>query len=193
MALVVKSLPAKAGDVRDRGSIPGSGRSSGEGNGKPLQYSCLENPMDRLKSWTVQRAGPDGSNLVYIMMSTLPPHDLRCILSLFPVYSILPLFFFLILKLNTQQHWAFCYSMNTICLIWDTFCWFCDISTFQFSSVTELCPTLCDPMDCSTSGLPVYHQLEFSQTHVHSVGDPFNNLCFTYSFLENSLMFQVLI
>ena len=120
-------------------------------------------------------------------------HDLRCILSLFPVYSILPLFFFLILKLNTQQHWAFCYSMNTICLIWDTFCWFCDISTFQFSSVTELCPTLCDPMDCSTSGLPVYHQLEFSQTHVHSVGDPFNNLCFTYSFLENSLMFQVLI
>jgi len=39
---------------------------------------------------------------------------------------------------------------------------------YQFSSVTHLCPTLCNPMDYSTSGLPVYHQLpEFTQTHVH--------------------------
>ena len=44
---VVKNLPAKAGDARDVGSIPGSGRSPGAGNGNPLQYSCLENPMDR--------------------------------------------------------------------------------------------------------------------------------------------------
>ena len=43
---------------------------------------------------------------------------------------------------------------------------------FQFSSVTQSCPTLCDPMDCTTPGLPVHHQLpEFSQTHVHWVGD----------------------
>ena len=42
----------------------------------------------------------------------------------------------------------------------------------QFSSVTQLCPTLCDPMNCSTPGLPVHHQLpEFTQTHVHWVGD----------------------
>ena len=42
----------------------------------------------------------------------------------------------------------------------------------QFSSVTQLCPTLCNPMDCSTPGLPVYHRLpEFTQTHVHHVGD----------------------
>ena len=41
-----------------------------------------------------------------------------------------------------------------------------------FSSVTQSCPTLCDPMDCNTLGLPVYHQLpEFTQTHVHWVGD----------------------
>ena len=40
----VKNLPANAGDIRDTGSIPGSGRYPGEGNGKPLQYSCLENP-----------------------------------------------------------------------------------------------------------------------------------------------------
>ena len=47
VALVVKNLPANAGDTRDTGSVPRSGRSSGEGNGNPLQYSCLENPMDR--------------------------------------------------------------------------------------------------------------------------------------------------
>ena len=42
----------------------------------------------------------------------------------------------------------------------------------QFSSVTQSCPTLCDPMNCSTPGLPVHHQLpEFTQTHVHWVGD----------------------
>ena len=44
MALVVKKLPANARDVRDGGSIPGLGRSPGEGHGNPLQYSCLENP-----------------------------------------------------------------------------------------------------------------------------------------------------
>ena len=47
MVLVVKNLPASAGDVRDMGSIPGWGRSPREGNGNPLQYSCLKNPMDR--------------------------------------------------------------------------------------------------------------------------------------------------
>ena len=44
VALVVKNPPASAGDVRDVGLILGSGRSPGEGNGNPLQYSCLENP-----------------------------------------------------------------------------------------------------------------------------------------------------
>ena len=41
------NLPVNAGDVRDTGSIPGSVRSLGGGHGNPLQYSCLENPMDR--------------------------------------------------------------------------------------------------------------------------------------------------
>ena len=45
-------------------------------------------------------------------------------------------------------------------------------SSVQFSSVTQLCPTLCDPMNHITSGLPVHHHLpEFTQTHVHRVGD----------------------
>ena len=63
MTLVGKNLPANAGNIRDMGSIPESGRSPGEGNGNPLQYSCLENSMDRgawkaivhgvAKSWTL--------------------------------------------------------------------------------------------------------------------------------------------
>ena len=60
--LMVKNLPDNAGDIRDMGSIPGSGRSPGGGHRNPLQYSCLESPMDRgawqftihgtAKSWT---------------------------------------------------------------------------------------------------------------------------------------------
>ena len=62
VVLVIKNLPAKTGDIRDMGSIPGWGRSPGEEHGNPLQYSCLENPMDRgawqstvhgvVQSWT---------------------------------------------------------------------------------------------------------------------------------------------
>ena len=48
---VVKNLPANVGDARDVGLIPGSERSPGEGNGNPLQYSCLENSMDRGAWW----------------------------------------------------------------------------------------------------------------------------------------------
>ena len=47
VGLVVKNPPANAGDLRDVSPIPGSGRSPGGGHGNPLQYSCLENAMDR--------------------------------------------------------------------------------------------------------------------------------------------------
>ena len=73
MAQTVKNLPAKkkkkkesAGHARDLGLIPGLGRSPGEGNGNPLQGSCLENPVDRgawqratMRSMGLQRAGHD--------------------------------------------------------------------------------------------------------------------------------------
>ena len=62
VVLMVKNLPVNEGDARDTGSIPGLGRSPGKGNGNPVQYSCLENSMDRgasratvhgvTKSWT---------------------------------------------------------------------------------------------------------------------------------------------
>ena len=64
VVLVIKNLPANAGDIRDVGSIPRLGRSPGEGNGNPLQYSCLENPMGRgawceLPSMGLQRVRHD--------------------------------------------------------------------------------------------------------------------------------------
>ena len=64
VALVVKNPLANTGDVRDVGSIPESGRCPGEGNGNPLQYSCLENPMDK-GAWraTVHRVAESWTRL----------------------------------------------------------------------------------------------------------------------------------
>ena len=64
VALVVKSPPASAGDIGDLGSIPGFGRSLAEGHGNSLQYSCLENPMDR-RAWrtTVHRVAKSQTQL----------------------------------------------------------------------------------------------------------------------------------
>ena len=111
-------VKASASNAGDPGLIPGSGRSPGEGNGNPLQYSCLENPMDRRAWWaTVHRVAK-------------------------------------------SQLSDFTFTFIT---------WF---SSVQFSSVTQLCPTLCDPMNHSTPGLPAHHQLpEFTQTHIHRVSD----------------------
>ena len=61
---VVTNLSAKAGDPRDAGLFPGSGRSPRVGKGNPLQYSCLENPMDRGAWWaTVHRAAKSWTQL----------------------------------------------------------------------------------------------------------------------------------
>ena len=71
VAQVVKNPLANAGDIKDAGSIPGLGRSPGEGNGNTLQYSCLENPMDR-RAWraTVHRVKKSRTRLK--QLSTLP-------------------------------------------------------------------------------------------------------------------------
>ena len=100
--------------VGDLGSIPGLGRSPGGGHDNALQYSCLENPMDRRAWWAI------------INGVTRVSHDLAA-------------------KPSTTT------------------------TVFQFS---QLCPTLCSPIDCSTPGFPIHHQLlELAQTHVHRVSD----------------------
>ena len=61
---VVKNLPVNTGDVRGTDFIPGSERPSGEGNGYPFQYSCLENPMDRGAWWaTAHRVSKNQTQL----------------------------------------------------------------------------------------------------------------------------------
>ena len=70
---------------------------------------------------------------------------------------------------SEKQNWSFC-----VCICMDRVVamtrWF--VGFFQFSSDAQSCPTLCDPMDCSTPGFPVHHQLlELAQTHVHYVHD----------------------
>ena len=108
VALVLKNPSANAREIRDMGSVPGSGRSPGVGNGNPDQYSCLENPMDR----------------------------------------------------------GVCQA--TVCGVTKSLTQMKQLSMHQFSSVAQSCPTLCNPMNRSTPGLPVHHQLpEFTQTHAH--------------------------
>ena len=74
MALVVKNPPANTGDIRDAGSIPEPGRSPGEGHDNPLQYSCLENPMDREAWWAtvcgLKRVGHNWRDSVRTHMHT---------------------------------------------------------------------------------------------------------------------------
>ena len=92
MALVVKNPPANAGDIRDVGWIPGLGKYPGEGHGNPLQYSCLENPMDRGTWWAaVYRAAQSQTPLKQFSMHTIDytsqlvslPH---CFLRSFVIY-----------------------------------------------------------------------------------------------------------
>ena len=77
VGLVVKNLPANVGDLRDVGSIPGLGRFPGSGHKNPLQYSCLENPMDR-RAWraTVHRVAKSWTWLQWFSMA---PHNLEII------------------------------------------------------------------------------------------------------------------
>jgi len=124
---VIQNLPASAGDIKDVGSILKSGRSPGEGKGNPLQYSCLETPMNR-EAWRATVYG--------VMKSDTTIH--ACTVALHLPGG---------LGLNPPEH-----SGGGL--------------------VAKSYLTLFDPMDCSTPGLPVHHQLpEFAQTHINRVSD----------------------
>ena len=115
--------------------------SSGEGNGNPLQYSCLENPMDR-GAWqaTVHETSKNQTRLSdYRANGNLAPFCRR--------------------KSKERKKKDYIGTVRVR-------------EEVQFSSVAQSCPTLCNPMNRSTPGLPIYHQLpEFTQTHVHRVSD----------------------
>ena len=107
--------PVAERDMGDMGSINGSGRFPGGGNGNLLQYSCLENSTDRGDWQAIDHRVANSQRL-----------------------------------LSTHTY----------------------VTSVQFSSVTQSCPTLCDPMNRSMPGLPVQHHLpEFTQTHIHQVSD----------------------
>ena len=141
-----KESAYRAGDL---GLILGSGRSPGEGNGNPLQYSCLGNPMDRGAQWAPVRGVAKSLTqnfLLYAATWKLAWMEVRDITQVtrnlvFPFLSFL--------------------SRGLVTIF---------SNSSQFSSVTQLCPILCDPMDCSMPGLPVHHQLpELVEIHVHRV------------------------
>ena len=80
MVLVVKNPPVAAGDTRDMGSISGSGRSLGKGNGNLFQYSCLENPMGRGAWWaTVQGTAKSWTRLGDWADTHLNTRDIKCV------------------------------------------------------------------------------------------------------------------
>ena len=153
-------VKASASNVGDLGSIPGLGRFPGEGNGNPLQYSCLENLMDREACSPQGRKELDTTERLHFHLRT-PPSWPKHLPKTPP--------------LNT----------NTVAVMIPIYEWVGDINIqftiLQFSSVAQSCLTLCDPMDCIMPGLPIHRQiLEFTQTHVCWVDDviqPSHPLC----------------
>ena len=126
-------------NVGDQGSIPGSGRSPGEGNGNPLQYSCLENPMDggRLAGYSPWDCKESG------------------------ITEWLHFSFFCNILVH-GPHYRYCLSCDNNSnkkslekkILVALLCWFSSCC-----SITKSCPTLCDPRDCSTPVSPVIHDL----------------------------------
>ena len=74
---MVKNPPANSGDIRDVGSISGSGRFPGGRHGNPLQYSCLENPMDRGAWWTTVHGAAKSQTRLKLLSMQISIQDVR--------------------------------------------------------------------------------------------------------------------
>ena len=149
MVLVVKNPPANAGNIRDSSSIPGWGRSPGGRHSNPLQYSCLEKPMDR-GAWRATVHSVDWSDLAHTYsrglnyLTQCPNVREENVL----YFSLRNIIWFII------QSFVTFYLMGSCC------------------SITKSCSTPCDPMDGSTPGLPILHHLpKLAQVHIHWVSD----------------------
>ena len=130
---MVKSLPANAGDIRDASPVPGLGRFPGRGHGNPLHYSCLENPHGQI---SLEGYSPLGHRELEMTDATshTGTHS--------HMWNIIPSFSWksrsLYIKYSSTARDSYIYH---------------DLRSFQFRSVSQSCPTLCDPMNCSTPGL----------------------------------------
>ena len=134
IALAVKVSPDNAKDVRDAGSISGSGRPPGGGHGNPLQYSCLKNPMDRGAGWTTVHsvaAAAAATKWLQSCPTLCDPRDSS------PPGSTVPG----ILQARTRVGCHFLLQCMKV---------------KSQSEVAQSCPTPSDPMDCSPPGSSVH-------------------------------------
>ena len=141
VALGVNSLPANSGDIRDAGPIPGSGRSSGGGHGNPLQYSCLEHPMDREAWWAiVHRVTKSLAQLKWLSTYTWMYDICRGVCVCVYVYV-------------KNDH------DNQLCFI--------SLYTLVCALVTQSCLILCEPLDFSPPGSSIHGILHGKNTGVN--------------------------
>ena len=131
----------------------------GEGNGNPLQYFCLENPRDRGAWWAAVYGVAQSRIRLKRLSSSSSSSSSRVYSHIFWHY----LMTFQSLQCNKEIKDPKLPQLVVLFAFW---------VNYQFSSVAQSCPTLCDPMNCSTTGLPVHHQLpEFTQIYIHWVSD----------------------
>ena len=159
------------------GLIPGSGRSLGEGNGNPLQYSCLGNPMHRGAWWATVHEVTKELDTTKQQSIVLLCHRSEFSLQFFGLFTC---FYFNAIVIKKLSSYIFCRTSpfylvfsfnNDLYINRDSFPYTC------CCSVAKLCLTLRDPMGCSMPGSPVpHHLLEFAQVHVHWIGDAIQHL-----------------
>ena len=118
VVLVMKKLPASAGDARDVHSVPDLGRSPGEGNGNPFQYSCLENPMDR-GAWraTVHRVPKSQTRL----SNWACTHTYACVYVCVNPHMAVCIYVSVYMHVKKEQFWSLDCQVRVFCLAYISF------------------------------------------------------------------------